>query len=527
MKKIIQSLSKWKICLYTLFALLYSLQGLLLSLLIQIVGKIDVNNQRMLSLFAFGSITLFVIVYACMYLNNLLARSLIKDFNLLISKRALFHFYKKQLNYSASELNSFLTQDIPMFWQEYLVPLLVFPVYGLSITVSMLYLLMQHVQIGLLFIIGGFLMIIPQFVFKRLLQKSGEELSQAREKSLASITDFTKGVVTIRSNQASENFSNHVMAEIRNTESKQYQYYTSHNLVMFWTGPLKGIGLVVPLVLGLFLMESTNLSLTTLLAMMTASMNLISPLQQLLEVTSNLQSATVVKEKMIHILNMEESECKTEPILSPSRLNICIKNLQKQFQDKIIFQDMTVHILAGQKILLTGASGSGKSTLFSLICGEDIDYSGDIYFINETGEVFLPSYDSVSFIHQKPYIFGGTLRENLTLFQKYSDEQLQEVLERVHLWNELEQNLDFYLDGQNISGGQIMRLEIARCLLRIKPIVLADEVTAALDEQNAVEIRALLSSLDSTVIEIAHKFKKENYDSIYQLENRNLVKLSY
>ena len=58
---------------------------------------------------------------------------------------------------------------------------------------------------------------------------------------------------------------------------------------MFWTGPLKGLGLIAPLLTGLLLLPSTTLSLTTLIAMMTASMNLISPLQQLLEMTSNLQ----------------------------------------------------------------------------------------------------------------------------------------------------------------------------------------------------------------------------------------------
>ena len=51
---------------------------------------------------------------------------------------------------------------------------------------------------------------------------------------------------------------------------------------MFWTGPLKGLGLIAPLLTGLLLLPSTTLSLTTLIAMMTASMNLISPLQQLL-----------------------------------------------------------------------------------------------------------------------------------------------------------------------------------------------------------------------------------------------------
>ena len=59
-----------------------------------------------------------------------------------------------------------------MFWQEFLTPMLIYPVFGLSILASIVYLIMQNFFIGCLFTIGGFLMIIPQFVFNKLLQKT-------------------------------------------------------------------------------------------------------------------------------------------------------------------------------------------------------------------------------------------------------------------------------------------------------------------------------------------------------------------
>ena len=308
MKTILKNISKVKLFLYLLFALLYSLQGLLTSFLIQIAGQINANDTRIILSFGFFGVLLFVFIYFCMYVNNILARSMIKDINVIISQKALQNFYQKKLHYSSSELNSFLAQDIPMFWQEYLTPLIIYPIFGLSILASVSYLLMQHIQLGLLFTVGGFLMIIPQFVFNKLLQRRGEELSSSREKSMASITDFTKGIDTIRSNQAGQQFSDHVLDDIENTENKQYHYFTSHNLVMFWTGPLKGIGLVIPLMIGLLLTRTTSLTLTTLLAMMTASMNLISPLQQLLEATSSLQSASAIKDKVVSILQLSD-EC--------------------------------------------------------------------------------------------------------------------------------------------------------------------------------------------------------------------------
>ena len=115
---------------------------------------------------------------------------------------------------------------------------------------------------------------------------------------------------------------------------------------MFWTGPLKGLGLIAPLLTGLLLLPSTTLSLTTLIAMMTASMNLISPLQQLLEMTSNLQGSMVVKKKVVSILKMPEVD-ETTTILEPlaEKLSIQIDDLTKTFGDHLIFRNFPVSLI--------------------------------------------------------------------------------------------------------------------------------------------------------------------------------------
>ena len=118
MKIIVKIISKWKLLGFVIFALLYSCQGLLISLIIQMAGSVDIENRGMIANFGLLSLTFFIFIYICMYLNNILLRSIIKDINLFISKKALRLFADKRLEYSASEFNSFLTQDIP-----YLAPL--------------------------------------------------------------------------------------------------------------------------------------------------------------------------------------------------------------------------------------------------------------------------------------------------------------------------------------------------------------------------------------------------------------------
>ena len=83
--------------------------------------------------------------------------------------------------------------------------------------------------------------------------------------------------------------------------------------------------------------------------------------------------------------------------------------------------------------------------------------------------------------------------------------------------------LAIQLDGQNLSGGQMMKLELARCLLRLKPILLVDEVTASLDDENATVIRQLIYAQNATILEIAHKYNRESYDNVIAIEDGRLV----
>ena len=87
-------------------------------------------------------------------------------------------------------------------------------------------------------------MILPQFIFKRKLKESGELLSSSKEKNLRAITDFGKGIETIICNQAEKENVSQTLITLGEMEMTQFKYYTLQNLVMFWTGPLKAIGLI-------------------------------------------------------------------------------------------------------------------------------------------------------------------------------------------------------------------------------------------------------------------------------------------
>lgn len=518
--KFIKLLPKKEMVLYIIFALLYSCQGIVIPIIIQMAGHIDSSDSRDLIVFTFSSISLWVVVYAFMYIENILLRSIIRAFNVSLSENILKNHAAFPKNISDSELCSLLTQDLGIVDQEFLQSFLISPVWGASVLVSVIYLLKQNIIVGSLFTVGAFLMILPQFIFKRKLKESGELLSSSKEKNLRAITDFGKGIETIICNQAEKENVKQTLITLSEMETTQFKYYTLHNLVMFWTGPLKAVGLIGPFVIGLVMKQN---SITTLIAMMSASTYLINPLQQILEAIASIQSSQVIKDKLLTFGS--ESEIPSKGLHIHTLEEIQLKNVTKSYDNQEIFRDVTVTFSLSQHNLIVGDSGIGKTTLFRLISGQDKAYSGKIIFKSIDGRELTPNLDNIAIIHQNPYVFHTSVRHNLTLYQDYSDSLLISTLKKVGLWEACCHQLDYELTGDNFSGGQIIKLEIARAILRGKQVILADEMMASLDAASSKEISNVLKQLPNSIIEIAHHYNLEDYDAVYRIENKSIVRI--
>ena len=518
--RFIKLLPKKEMVLYIIFALLYSCQGIVIPIIIQMAGHIDSSDSRDLIVFTFSSISLWVVVYAFMYIENILLRSIIRAFNVSLSENILKNHAAFPKNISDSELCSLLTQDLGIVDQEFLQSFLISPVWGASVLVSVIYLLKQNLIVGSLFTVGAFLMILPQFIFKRKLKESGELLSSSKEKNLRAITDFGKGIETIICNQAEKENVKQTLITLSEMETTQFKYYTLQNLVMFWTGPLKAVGLIGPFVIGLVMKQN---SITTLIAMMSASTYLINPLQQILEAIASIQSSQVIKDKLLTFGS--ESEIPSKGLHIHTLEEIQLKNVTKSYDNQEIFRDVTVTFSLSQHNLIVGDSGIGKTTLFRLISGQDKAYSGEIIFKSIDGRELTPNLDNIAIIHQNPYVFHTSVRHNLTLYQDYSELVLISTLKKVGLWEACCHQLDYELTGDNFSGGQIIKLEIARAILRGKQVLLADEMMASLDAASSREIRNVLKQLPNSLIEIAHHYNLQDYDAVYRIENKSIVRI--
>ena len=200
----------------------------------------------------------------------------------------------------------------------------------------------------------------------------------------------------------------------------------------------------------------------------------------------------------------------------------------------VVFEDLDLHIPAGQKVGVVGSSGAGKSTLINLLQRLDDVQSGRILVDGQ--DIRSVSQDSlrekIAVVPQETALFNRSIRENIRYGRPdASDEEVVEAARSAFcdgFIRELPQGYDTLVGerGVMLSGGQRQRLGIARAFLKDAPILILDEATSALDTQSEAEIQAALNNLvhNRTVVAVAHRLSTlSSFDRIIVLRDGRIV----
>lgn len=213
---------------------------------------------------------------------------------------------------------------------------------------------------------------------------------------------------------------------------------------------------------------------------------------------------------------------------------ISMKNISFSYEEgKEVLHDVSVDFEAGKSYAIVGGSGSGKSTLLNLLlsgtCGAE--YSGSIHWDNtDLKDASSDSlFDQVSSIDQNVFVFNSSIRDNITMFRDFPENEVDNAISRANLSELIKERGSDYLCGENgggLSGGEKQRISIARSLLKKSSVLLADEITAALDAQTSYRVSSDILDLNGiTRIVVTHDLEEsllKRYDRILVMKDGRL-----
>ena len=284
-----------------------------------------------------------------------------------------------------------------------------------------------------------------------------------------------------------------------------------------------------------FVMDG-KMSLGQLITYNTLLYYFTNPLENIINLQTKLQTAQVANSRLneVYRVKSEFEGQKMVEDLSMVQGDLTFKGIHYKYDyGQDILSDINLNIKQGSKIALVGVSGSGKSTLAKMMVNFFNPSQGEI----RLGDMNLNQIDKkslrqhINYLPQQPYVFNGTILENLLLGAKEgtTQEDILRAVELAEIREDIERmplnyQTELTSDGTGISGGQRQRIALARALLTDAPILILDEATSSLDILTEKRIVDNLMNLDKTLIFIAHRLTiAERVEKVIVLDRGKIV----
>lgn len=291
-------------------------------------------------------------------------------------------------------------------------------------------------------------------------------------------------------------------------------------------------------VVGALLVSKDMISFGTIVAFIMYVRLFTNPLSQIAQAMTSLQTTAAASERIFGLL--EDAEMSSEDNITKKldknkvKGNIEFKNVKFGYDDdKVIINDFTAKVKAGQKVAIVGPTGAGKTTMVNLLMKFYDINDGDILIDGTSIRDIKRSnvHDLFTMVLQDTWLFNGTVKENIIYNQKHvSDKKVEEVCKIVgvdHFIKTLPDGYDSVIsDNDSVSSGQRQLLTIARGMISDSPFLILDEATSNVDTRTEELVQKAMDKLmeNRTSFIIAHRLSTiKNADLILVMKDGNII----
>lgn len=332
----------------------------------------------------------------------------------------------------------------------------------------------------------------------------------------------------------------------RFSEANNQNYKTSvaaglaNNLFLPVATLFSGIAQLIVLSFGIYLIIAGQFSIGLLVSYLAYAVNFYNPLRQLATLWTNFQVAMAGWDRISQILSLETNLVKTSGDVATTNSSALVefKNVHFSYGEKEILHNISLQLEKGKTYAFVGPTGGGKTTTASLIARLYDPTSGTVYLNGKDIRSYEPAErsDKIGFILQEPFLFTGTVRENILYgnarYYEYTNEQLEQVIKEANLESILkifEKGLETSVSssGDSISLGQKQLIAFMRAVLRNPEVLILDEATANIDTVTEQLLEDILNKLpeSTTRIIIAHRLNTiKNADVIFFVNSGEVIR---
>jgi ABC-type multidrug transport system fused ATPase/permease subunit len=472
------------------------------------------------------------------YLYSLCSKKLIRNLTKMLRQKFFYGIFRRNIQdftgVNSADYISALTNDIKLIEENYITPSLLTLQYAVIfiVTLVMIFIISPLITACL----AGCLIVM--FVFPGLMGKPLQTRQAMLSRQLSVFTsklkDFFSGYEVIKSYQMDGHIKREFENENDEAANSKYRADKLFALNEGVSGILAYLTQFSGLFIGAYLIIKGEITSGTLVALIQLSGTFVSPVMMILQNVPKIKSVSPV------IKRMEERADYTDTSFTGTALpsfsgNIAVRDLSFSYDaNQPVLKNVRLTLQRNKKYAIVGQSGCGKTTLIKLLAGNYSAYEGSIlYDGNELRNLNIEKLQHmISVIHQSIYIFDDSIRQNICLYDTYSDQELEDALGTSGVSQFLERMPDGLSyqageNGANLSGGQRQRIAVARALIRKRPVLILDEGTSSVDMQTAYDIESRLLAIDGlTLITITHNLREDLlglYDQIIFMEDGHIV----